>query len=259
MILSRISKAIREQNWLAVAIEFVIVILGVVIGFQVTSWADRQAEAARVELYLDRLITDLEENEQRFANALTFRSNVREMGLEALAYANGSRVPADSWRVVLTYFNASQAGGAEVVDATYREMVATGDLRLLRDLDLRGRLSAYYSSSGNGYITEELPAYREDVRAIIPISIQTYIWEHCHEALDARGQRLLNCDAPETDADALSALATRLMQDDALNGRLRYWVSSQYAAVGIHTTQTNLTREMLQGLRQARNASGGEE
>ncbi|WP_291841755.1 hypothetical protein [Maricaulis sp.] len=33
MILTR---AIREQKWVAVVIEFVIVILGVVIGFQIT-------------------------------------------------------------------------------------------------------------------------------------------------------------------------------------------------------------------------------
>jgi len=35
MILARISKAIREQYWFAVGLEFVIVIAGVVRGFQV--------------------------------------------------------------------------------------------------------------------------------------------------------------------------------------------------------------------------------
>ncbi|MFT6541804.1 MAG: hypothetical protein ACJAU5_000882, partial [Maricaulis maris] len=37
MILSRIARALKDQSWLAVGIEFVIVILGVVIGFQVTA------------------------------------------------------------------------------------------------------------------------------------------------------------------------------------------------------------------------------
>jgi hypothetical protein len=35
MILARLSKAIREQNWFAVVLEFVIVIAGVVTGFQI--------------------------------------------------------------------------------------------------------------------------------------------------------------------------------------------------------------------------------
>ncbi len=38
MILARISSAIRAQNWFAVALEFVIVIAGVAIGFQTTAW-----------------------------------------------------------------------------------------------------------------------------------------------------------------------------------------------------------------------------
>ncbi len=37
MILQNISKAIREQNYYAVVLEFVIVIAGVVIGFQINA------------------------------------------------------------------------------------------------------------------------------------------------------------------------------------------------------------------------------
>jgi len=36
--LRRITKALRQQNWVAVGIELLIVVVGVVIGFQVTAW-----------------------------------------------------------------------------------------------------------------------------------------------------------------------------------------------------------------------------
>lgn len=39
MILSRITHALRTQNWFALALEFVIIIAGVVIGFQVNAWS----------------------------------------------------------------------------------------------------------------------------------------------------------------------------------------------------------------------------
>jgi hypothetical protein len=256
MILSRLSNAIRTQNWFAVVLEFVIVIAGVVIGFQVTGWAARQADTERAAQYLERLIADMEENQQRFDDAREFRSEVRDIGLEALAYANGSLEPPDSWRVVVAYFNASQSGGAELVDATYREMVATGDLRLLTDLELRGRLSAYHSNFGYSQITDELPAYREDVRAIIPIAIQTYIWENCYESVTGRTQRLHDCPPPDVESDALPGLALQLMQDEALNGRLRYWASTQFAALSIHQSQIETTSEMLERLRQARGTRG---
>ena len=59
MILTNITKALREQNWLAVAIEFVIVILGVVVGFQVTAWNAGRETVVREQSYLVRIEADL--------------------------------------------------------------------------------------------------------------------------------------------------------------------------------------------------------
>ncbi|MHA6287638.1 hypothetical protein [Maricaulis sp. CAU 1757] len=59
MILSRLTRAVRQQNWFAVALEFVIVVAGVLLAFQVTAWkADHETEA-REHTYLARLAGDL--------------------------------------------------------------------------------------------------------------------------------------------------------------------------------------------------------
>ncbi len=60
MIVQNISKAIRKQNYYAVLLEFVIVIAGVVIGFQINAWAEGRAEAEREAALLDRLHDDVE-------------------------------------------------------------------------------------------------------------------------------------------------------------------------------------------------------
>jgi len=58
MILTRLSHAIRTQNWFAVVLEFVIVIAGVVIGFQVTTWnAERQDRTLEAGI-ICRLVDD---------------------------------------------------------------------------------------------------------------------------------------------------------------------------------------------------------
>ncbi len=59
MILARLTRAVREQNWFAVALEFVIVIAGVVIGFQITEWRGEQADRRLEGYYLERLHADL--------------------------------------------------------------------------------------------------------------------------------------------------------------------------------------------------------
>ena len=62
-ILGRLAEAVREQNWFAVAIEVLVVIVGVVVGFQVTSWgqarAARQTETQSLREVRDALARDL--------------------------------------------------------------------------------------------------------------------------------------------------------------------------------------------------------
>jgi hypothetical protein len=59
MILQNISRAIREQNYYAVALEFVIVIAGVVIGFQITAWNGERAARSEEARYLLALTDDV--------------------------------------------------------------------------------------------------------------------------------------------------------------------------------------------------------
>jgi hypothetical protein len=43
MILRRLSQSLKEQNWMAIAIEFVLLVLGVFLGIQVANWnAERE-------------------------------------------------------------------------------------------------------------------------------------------------------------------------------------------------------------------------
>lgn len=55
MILRRITKHVREQNWAAIAIDFVIVVTGVFLGIQVGDWNDGRQDRAGYE----RALVDL--------------------------------------------------------------------------------------------------------------------------------------------------------------------------------------------------------
>ena len=55
MILRRISKHVKDQNWFAVGIDFFIVLAGILIAFRITNWSQDQterAELARTEIAL---------------------------------------------------------------------------------------------------------------------------------------------------------------------------------------------------------------
>lgn len=59
MILRRLAQSIRNQDWVAVGIEFVIVVAGIFVGLQVTEWNEQRQLRERELNYLQRLAEDV--------------------------------------------------------------------------------------------------------------------------------------------------------------------------------------------------------
>ena len=55
MILRRVTEHVKAQNWFAVGIDFLIVVVGVFVGLQVQQWADAQRQGRLERLYTERL------------------------------------------------------------------------------------------------------------------------------------------------------------------------------------------------------------
>tara|TARA_R110002073_G_scaffold266444_3_gene429723 strand:- start:6639 stop:7409 length:771 start_codon:yes stop_codon:yes gene_type:complete len=142
MILSRIIHHLKTQNWTAVALEFVIVIAGVVIGFQVTEWRGERSDREMESYYLERLHADLVGTlEDYYANAQwdDAQLEAEDIALNALR----SCTPADDERDLFIR-GLAFAGSINPVPlrwGTADELVATGNISLIRDLELRERLA----------------------------------------------------------------------------------------------------------------------
>ena len=74
-LLARITQHLRTQNWTAVAIEFVVVVFGVFLGFQLTAWSTDLANQKREAGILREIAVDLKEDRQQIstASAVTLR------------------------------------------------------------------------------------------------------------------------------------------------------------------------------------------
>lgn len=146
MILQNISKAIREQNYYAVALEFVIVIAGVVIGFQINAWAQARTAAEREGVLLDRLHDEAEENVGYYDSVLDIYVRNNASRTEAI-----ERFLADDLegadREALT--DAVSSGGilpaATPPRGVYDEIVSTGQASTIGDPALRGAIAAYWA------------------------------------------------------------------------------------------------------------------
>jgi len=239
MLLRRVIEHFRKQEWTAIAIDFVIVVVGVFIGIQVANWNEARADRARAHAYLERIHDDLEADLANYSDRMAFWAHVSDYGRTGLAYADTRQAGDHSqWDLLLAYFQASQVAEFFTTDATYEELKSAGELGLIADLDLRNALARYYTNAGNPALTER-PAYRMHVRGVIPIDVQTYIWGNCYDSTMNGEQQFRDCPSPIDQARAAS-IVDAIARDEALMGELRYWMSTMTVAARIGSDRTAL-------------------
>jgi hypothetical protein len=142
----RLSQSLRRQDWTAIVIEMAVVVLGIVIGFQVTAWGQARSDAGKEQRYLSQLAADLRETERQLADVDVFLVEPdRAVGRLWAAFYESEPPPADSlfaWRSVMGRIRL-----VSPVLGTAEALVATGDLSLVRDDSLRSAIAAYIESS----------------------------------------------------------------------------------------------------------------
>ena len=171
MILARLSKAIREQNWFAVVLEFVIVIAGVVIGFQITAWAQARADAEREALMLTRLHAEAETNVRYFSQEAADRreGDERRDGLIQKMLANDFEniAPHELTGGIFSAGNLQEPTPSRVV---YDEIVSAGLTSRIGDEAMRTALAEYWSEidslrTNNDRRREEALAFPRSIAA----------------------------------------------------------------------------------------------
>jgi hypothetical protein len=79
MRLRSLTKHIRDQNWFAVALDFFIVVVGILIAFQITNWSAGRATAVDEREFLNRLHGDILELRERRAEYDKSRPEILEI------------------------------------------------------------------------------------------------------------------------------------------------------------------------------------
>lgn len=144
MILARLTAAIRAQNWFAVAIEFIIVIAGVVIGFQVTAWNAEREDRERVGQALERLQLETEQNIRSLRQRIEVSAARQADHAAMVAVATSGELPPDGVEAFeraiaqLMYFSRPQ-----IQQSTYQALEQSGDLALIADHDLVAEINRY--------------------------------------------------------------------------------------------------------------------
>lgn len=229
MILRRIASALRRQDWFTVGLEIMIVVIGVFIGIQMANLNEARIDAGRAGAYLERLGQDLDADLAKLADRKRFWRQVSRYGEMGLRYAQTETADGTShWELLLAYFQASQVAEFITTQATYDELRSAGDLELISNLEIRNALARYYNFGAAATVVER-PAYREHVRGIIPMDIQSYIWDTCYESNSTGFQRMFDCPSP-VEQERAQEIVDALAGNVGLMEELRYWMSTMHVA-----------------------------
>jgi hypothetical protein len=144
MLLRRIIEHVREQNWTAIGIDFVIVVVGVVVGIQVANWNDSLRDREAEREYLDRL-------RQELALILPEARSTRESLAERLARSEELRdyLASGEGAANIDVRHCIAAGRSHIYAATIfypptiKELISTGRILLIRDPSVRTAIMAY--------------------------------------------------------------------------------------------------------------------
>lgn len=62
MLLRRVIAHFRKQEWTAIALDFLIVVVGILLAFQITEWNETRKDRLREGIYLTRIAVELDES-----------------------------------------------------------------------------------------------------------------------------------------------------------------------------------------------------
>ncbi len=171
MILRRVIAHFRKQEWTAIAIDFLIVVLGVFVGMQVNNWNAARSDREREHQIIVDMLADLDIDRAQYANGMSFdlrgvsaaNASFEGAGLPPVEFewrsrntdvinysfdvANLPEYPADQrdrlWtNVVIRNFPTPSL-------STYDAMVGAGDIRIIRDREIVRAIQIYRNRTGS--------------------------------------------------------------------------------------------------------------
>ena len=203
----RIVQHLKDQNWTAVGIDFLIVVVGVWLGAEAANWNEARRVREGEKAFLRDVAADLTLDNASLASKIVYHRQVLASAERADAFIRAGR-PCEAgrcWAVLVDFFAASQ----------WQDVSATrGVLENLQrspypyDRLLERRLIEYYRTLQLTGLSD----YRRIVRMRIPAPMQRALWP-CNTG-GGDGQRVnLGC-APGggTEAD-FRAVVERLRAD----------------------------------------------
>ena len=147
MILRRVIGHFQKQEWTAIFLDFLIVVLGVVIGVQVNSWWAGLSDAHREMAYLAALqedfslvIAELEGDAAQYEGIANSMALLLDQSRKAAPDASLAALNAAAGQLI-------SMEGTPIVSDTYSNLTGSGDLAIIKSQAVKNSLSVFFAQA----------------------------------------------------------------------------------------------------------------
>jgi hypothetical protein len=229
LILRSVIRHVRDQNWFAVFLDFLIVVVGVFIGLQVANWNEARQFDAQEQLFLAQLRDEIEHNIVSTEHQEGYTEAVVEAGKRTLDYLESGPDCADQCTErLIDVFHATQVWGTGFRRGTYHE---TGRLGIPTDPELRKQVDEFYLYlEGWDVVTGFTPAFRESARGQISPTAFEHLWSDCYSLIDANLEVLTRDCVDDLDPLDARAILQAIHAEPGIVEELRFWLGQNISA-----------------------------
>lgn len=146
MIFRRLAQHLKEQNWTAIGIEFILLITGILIALQVTEWNESRRERIREHGYLTRMAVEMDLSIKDIEIAIALTNRRREMGeLLMRSVSDPALVRSHPGLFVMAIPQAGYTYSPKVRSLAFDEARNAGDLDVFQDKELMFDIAEFHA------------------------------------------------------------------------------------------------------------------
>ena len=250
MLLRRVTEHVKTQNWTAIGIDFVIVVIGVFMGIQMNNWNLARIAQQTERDYYARLVEDLRAEESTRVSRIVYYQRTKQHGLAALS-ALDQADEALGEQFLVDAYQATQIWSYTPYRPNYDELLSIGITNAISNVAFRNRLANYYIGLDNSRtILQERTPFRDSLRSHMPYSVQSAIRNQCGDVFNFQSDNTVqltlpkSCDlglAPPIISETISALRSYSeMQRDLTRHLSDVDVKLQSLSADLSSTRENL-------------------
>ena len=173
MLLRRVIEHVKAQNWTAVGLDFVIVVVGVFIGIQVSNWNDARGERALERVYLNRLHDEAVSGLNGFLESTDRGWTIRRDAM----YSAYEVITSDDETAFLDPDQCNAIANTHTIIAfpyqfpSLEELNSSGRFSIIQDEALREKLTGYALMQKN---SQNLVDYYTADQFVMPLKFPRY-------------------------------------------------------------------------------------